>query len=202
MKKSSTIQYRTGKKGDKSWKRAVSVLLGTVLSLGLLAGCQSGNASAGQTENNTGASADSVIIAMDPNSEPEAGFDPAYGWGAGEHVHEPLIQSTLTVTNTDLTIGYDLATDYNVTEDGLTWTVTIRDDVRFTDGEPLTAEDVAFTQGIERYDTFAPFDCRRVSFAYRFGRTGIAESLVYAAFAGKSLSTRFFSSATLLYAKL
>ena len=54
---------------------------------------------------------------------------------AGEHVHEPLIQSTLTVTNTDLTIGYDLATDYSVSEDGLTWTVTIRDDVNFTDGE-------------------------------------------------------------------
>ena len=67
---------------------------------------------------------------------------------------------------------------------------------------PLVAEDVAFSLGIERYDTFAPFDCRRVSFAYRFGRTGIAESLIYAAFAGKSLSTRFFSSATLLYAKL
>ncbi len=127
------------------WKRAVSVLLSAALSLGVLAGCQSGNASAGQTENITGASADSVVIAMDPNSEPEAGFDPAYGWGAGEHVHEPLIQSTLTVTNTDLTIGYDLATDYSVSEDGLTWTVTIRDDVSFTDGEPLTAEDVAFT---------------------------------------------------------
>ena len=54
---------------------------------------------------------DSVVVAMEPTSEPEAGFDPAYGWGAGEHVHEPLIQSTLTVTNTDLTIGYDLATD-------------------------------------------------------------------------------------------
>ena len=86
-----------------------------------------------------------VVVAMDPNSEPAAGFDPAYGWGAGEHVHEPLIQSTLTVTNPDLTIGYDLATDYSVSEDGLTWTVTIRDDVSFMDGEPLTAEDVAFT---------------------------------------------------------
>ena len=86
-----------------------------------------------------------VVVAMDPNSEPAAGFDPAYGWGAGEHVHEPLIQSTLTVTNPDLTIGYDLATDYSVSEDGLTWTVTIRDDVSFTNGEPLTAEDVAFT---------------------------------------------------------
>ena len=23
-----------------------------------------------------------VVVAMDPNSEPAAGFDPAYGWGA------------------------------------------------------------------------------------------------------------------------
>ena len=68
-----------------------------------------------------------------------------YGWGAGEHVHEPLIQSTLLVTNTDLSLGTDLATDYSVSEDGMTWTVTIRDDVSFTDGEPLTASDVAFT---------------------------------------------------------
>ena len=82
---------------------------------------------------------------MGPTSEPEAGFDPAFGWGAGEHVHEPLIQSTLTVTNTDLTIGYDLATDVSVSEDGLTWTVTIRNDAVFTDGEALTASDVAFT---------------------------------------------------------
>lgn len=87
----------------------------------------------------------SVIVAMGPNSEPEAGFDPAYGWGAGEHVHEPLIQSTLTITNPDLSIGYDLATSMETSEDGMLWTVTIRDDVRFTDGEPLTASDVAFT---------------------------------------------------------
>lgn len=98
---------------------------------------------------NTGTAAengkDSVIVVMGPSSEPEAGFDPAYGWGAGEHVHEPLIQSTLTVTKADMTIGYDLATDMNVSDDGMTWTVTIRDDVKFTDGEKLTAEDVAFT---------------------------------------------------------
>ena len=87
----------------------------------------------------------SVTVVMGPTSEPAAGFDPAYGWGAGEHVHEPLIQSTLTVTEPDLTIGYDLATDVEVSGDGMVWTVTIRDDVYFTDGEQLTAEDVAFT---------------------------------------------------------
>ena len=86
-----------------------------------------------------------LTVVLPATSEPAAGFDPAFGWGVGEHVHEPLIQSTLTVTNPDLTIGYDLATDMSVSEDGLTWTVTIRDDVNFTDGEPLTASDVAFT---------------------------------------------------------
>lgn len=101
--------------------------------------------SAVQEADSTTGSKDSVIVVMGPTSEPEAGFDPAYGWGAGEHVHEPLIQSTLTVTTTDLKIGYDLATDMEASEDGLTWTVKIRDDASFTDGEKLTAADVAFT---------------------------------------------------------
>lgn len=98
-----------------------------------------------QEADSTTGSKDSVIVVMGPTSEPEAGFDPAYGWGAGEHVHEPLIQSTLTVTTTDLKIGYDLATDMEASEDGLTWTVKIRDDASFTDGEKLTAADVVFT---------------------------------------------------------
>ena len=101
--------------------------------------------SAVQEADGTTGSKDSVIVVMGPTSEPEAGFDPAYGWGAGEHVHEPLIQSTLTVTTADLKIGYDLATDMEASEDGLTWTVKIRDDASFTDGEKLTAADVAFT---------------------------------------------------------
>ena len=86
-----------------------------------------------------------LTVVLPATSEPAAGFDPAFDWGAGEHVHEPLIQSTLTVTNPDLTIGYDLATAMEVSGDGLIWTVKIRDDVKFTDGEPLTARDVAFT---------------------------------------------------------
>ncbi|MBT9683283.1 ABC transporter substrate-binding protein [Pseudoflavonifractor sp. MCC625] len=126
-----------------SKKSLLSLLLTAALGAGILTGCQ-GTASPSPTPASS-AGKDSVVIAMDTNSEPAAGFDPAFGWGAGEHVHEPLIQSTLTVTKPDLTIGYDLATGYSVSDDGLTWTVTIRDDARFTDGEALTAEDVAFT---------------------------------------------------------
>ena len=133
--------------------KSVSLLLAGVLLLGIFTGCgtkgdsqESALVSESNIQEETGGEESaSVVAAMGPTSEPEAGFDPAFGWGAGEHVHEPLIQSTLTVTNTDLTIGYDLATDVSVSEDGLTWTVTIRNDAVFTDGEALTASDVAFT---------------------------------------------------------
>lgn len=124
-------------------KRWLVLLLCAAMAVSVLTGCGGAGAQAAQEQ--SAAQANTVVVAMGSTSEPEAGFDPAFGWGAGEHVHEPLIQSTLTVTNTDLTIGYDLATGYSVSEDGLTWTVTIRDDAYFTDGEPLTAEDVAFT---------------------------------------------------------
>ena len=133
-------------------KKLLSLLLVAAMTASMAIGCGSKEevastpaASTEETAEQTVEIKDSVIVAMGHGSEPEAGFDPAYGWGAGEHVHEPLIQSTLTVTTTDLEIAYDLATDVSVSEDGMVWTVTIRDDVKFTDGESLTASDVAFT---------------------------------------------------------
>lgn len=136
-------------------KRLFALLCVVTMTAGILAGCSGGSkegpenkqeaGSAEKTDEGTSADQESVVVTMPTTSEPESGFDPAYGWGAGEHVHEPLIQSTLTTTTKDLKIDKDLATDYTVSEDGLTWTVKIRDDVKFTDGEPLTAEDVAFT---------------------------------------------------------
>jgi len=144
-------------------KRIAAFLCAAVIAAAGLAGCggtkapaevqtadvtEGENVTAGASEATAEAAADSVIVTMPTTSEPEAGFNPVYGWGAGEHVHEPLIQSTLTTTTADLKIGKDLATDYSVSEDGLTWTVSIRDDVKFTDGEPLTASDVAFTYNL------------------------------------------------------
>ena len=39
----------------------------------------------------------------------------------------------------------ELATEWSASDDGLTWTMTIVDGATFHDGEPLTAEDVAFS---------------------------------------------------------
>lgn len=92
-----------------------------------------------------GSDADSLVLVLPTGAEPASGFDPIYGWGAGEHVHEPLIQSTLTVTTQSLEIDFDLATKMEVSSDGLLWQVELRQDACFSDGQALTAADVAFT---------------------------------------------------------
>ena len=91
------------------------------------------------------ASDELVVNVYSHTGEPKAGFDPLLGWGCGHMNFEPLIQSTLFKSADDGSMINDLATGYSVSPDGRTWTVNIRDDVKFTDGEKLTAKDVAFT---------------------------------------------------------
>jgi peptide/nickel transport system substrate-binding protein len=132
---------------------ALAAVAGSTLSA--LSGCTTpsgGTGTGAGTDTDTGAPAGSggadptqVIIAMGTGNEPTAGFDPIFGWAAGEHSHEPLIQSTLIATTVNMDFKNDLATDYEVTADGMRWTFTIRGDVKFTDGTALTAADVAFT---------------------------------------------------------
>lgn len=68
-------------------------------------------------------------------------FDPCTGFG---YVGSP-IYSNLVKVNGDDQLENDLATDYTVSDDALTWIFTIRDDVKFTNGDSLKASDVAFT---------------------------------------------------------
>ncbi len=77
--------------------------------------------------------------------EPEFGFDPMHGWGYHDSGTEPLIQSTLLKRDANNSFVNDLATDYSASDDYKTYTVNIRDDVKFTDGSKLTAKDVAFS---------------------------------------------------------
>ncbi|MDO4268740.1 MAG: ABC transporter substrate-binding protein [Eubacteriales bacterium] len=98
-----------------------------------------GSSANGTVTADSAAQKDSVVIAI--GSEPET-LDPTQGWG---HGNSPIVQSTLVKYTADLTFENDLATGYELSPDGLTWTFTIRDDATFTDGEKVTAGDVAFT---------------------------------------------------------
>lgn len=115
-----------------------ALCLAAMLALGVTA-CGGNETTADNSERTD------VVVAMSTGSEPERGFDPIMGWGAGDHVHEPLIQSTLITTDKDMNFVNDLATAYEPSADGLTWTFTIREDVTFTNGDALTAADVAYT---------------------------------------------------------
>lgn len=86
------------------------------------------------------AAKDTLVLAV--GGENAEGYDPILGWGS---YGNPLFHSTLLKRDADLNIVPDLATDWSLSEDRLTWTVTIRDDVKCSDGSSLTAKDVAFT---------------------------------------------------------
>ncbi len=105
------------------------------LSLFLLTGCsQSRDQKANAEKKNQ------LVLAI--SSEPEGGFDPTTGWG---RYGSPLFQSTLLKRDNNLKVVNDLATEYKISSNGLEWTVKIRNDVKFSDGKPLTAADVKYT---------------------------------------------------------
>ena len=120
-------------------QRRFRALMAAALSAVLLCGCGITTEQAGPNSANADAK-QQVIIAI--SEEPEGGFDPTIGWGHGTM---PLIQSTLVKYGQDMQITNDLATAYAISEDGLSWDFTLREDAYFTDGAPLTAADVAFT---------------------------------------------------------
>ncbi len=51
----------------------------------------------------------------------------------------------LTKPGKDLAPAPDLATRWEASADGLTWTFTLRDNVTWSDGQPFSADDVAYT---------------------------------------------------------
>jgi peptide/nickel transport system substrate-binding protein len=83
-----------------------------------------------------------IVLALGDARTVEEGFDPTLGWG---RYGAPLFQSTLLRRDENLQLVNDLATGYTISPDRLVWTVTIRKDAKFSDGKPVTAEDVAYT---------------------------------------------------------
>jgi peptide/nickel transport system substrate-binding protein len=54
----------------------------------------------------------------------------------------------------------EVATSWERSADGLTWTFHLRDDIKWSDGKPLTSEDVAYTfnrTAKEEWSNFSPF---------------------------------------------
>ncbi|WP_429034659.1 ABC transporter substrate-binding protein [Aeromonas media] len=75
-------------------------------------------------------------------SEPTEGFDPLLGWSHGSYL---LLHSPLLKQNADLGWQNVLTQAVTPSKDGKGWLITLKPDLKFSNGAPLTAEDVAFT---------------------------------------------------------
>ena len=120
-------------------KKILAMLLALCLVLSLAACGAKTEAPAAAAPGAASEEKDTVIIAI--GDEPST-LDPTNGWG---HGNTPIMQSTLVYYAADMTFAKDLASDYALSEDGLVWTFKIREDAYFTDGQQVTAKDVAFT---------------------------------------------------------
>lgn len=110
----------------------------TTATLGVTA-CAAG---AGDTDETTsaGTGAFTYVIASDPSSLNPINVGDRWGLTVTNLIYSPLAR-----VEGDGTVRNELAESIEPAEDGLSVTVTLKDGLEWSDGEPLTAEDVVFT---------------------------------------------------------
>ena len=105
-----------------------------------------------------------------PAGTPTSGGTVRIGWGGFPDYRNPgngvlaeayslyeLVYDTPITITSDGDYVPELASEWSVSEDELTWTLTIVDGATFHDGEPVTAEDVAFTINLYQATEDFPF---------------------------------------------
>lgn len=151
------------------WTKVLTV--GAVASLGLVAACgtPAANNPTGNGGTGNGGAIDTAAAALDPDakgpaapiagaksggtltvpySSTPANFDPSDQFYQDTAVifsltHRAL--TTFTLRDGKMVLVPDLATDLGkASEDGLTWTFTLKDGIKYEDGTPVTAKDIVF----------------------------------------------------------
>ncbi len=69
-------------------------------------------------------------------------------WLASAYTISELTYSSMYEFKLDGTLALDLGTEETVSADGLVYTYKIRDGIKFHDGQPMTAADIAFTYNL------------------------------------------------------
>ncbi len=133
-------------------KRSLSILLAAGMALGM-SGCTSQNSQTGTTQSGgistsgqTGGSSSGDTIDLHyALTEELNSLDPNYNYSATS-------MGMITNTNEGLykylpdgTIGPGLASEIDISEDGCTYTFTIRDDAYWSNGDPVTANDFYYS---------------------------------------------------------
>jgi peptide/nickel transport system substrate-binding protein len=120
-------------------------LLLLLLVIGLLvAGLASGLGSALAADPSASPAADKVVLHVGWTNDPD-NLNPFIGAETSSYEIWLLNYDFLTGYSLDLKPTPDLATSWETSPDGKIWTFHLREGVKWQDGEPFTAADVAFT---------------------------------------------------------
>ena len=77
-------------------------------------------------------------------------LNPLFATTNSERVLSKLMFSTLTTIDYSGHVGLGLAKSVTPDSDGKVWTVTLKDDLKWSDGEPITLDDVMYTIEVAR----------------------------------------------------
>jgi peptide/nickel transport system substrate-binding protein len=88
--------------------------------------------------------ADGGTVILGLQGDPERMVSNIWPMASAITIHD-LLYSALVKANAEMIFEPDVAESWEYSDDGRTITFKLRDDVVFHDGEPLTAQDVAFT---------------------------------------------------------
>ncbi|SHN43114.1 ABC transporter substrate-binding protein [Cryptosporangium aurantiacum] len=114
----------------KRFKAQFGVAAATVLALGSLAACNGGGGGSSSQS-----ATDTVTVALNADAAP-TGYDPLL-YAQGQFTFFSAMYDALFVTDKDGKAQPELVTEFSNSKDNLTTTLTLRDDVTFTDGKKL-----------------------------------------------------------------
>lgn len=145
-----TIQMR----GKKMKKKASFLYVGIVLLLSLLlVACNTGELPSGDAGESDEVNVDGGNLIIGSTAAPTL-FNPFYSTDTSSMAIEGFIFSTLIVVDREFNPEGDLAKDWDVSDDGMTYTFYLHEDVKWHDGEDLTADDVVFTYNIPIHEDY------------------------------------------------
>jgi peptide/nickel transport system substrate-binding protein len=126
----------------KNWKKSFTAL--AIIGLGMVMTACSSSATQDSSASNTTQSADketfTYAISGDPTSTNPINTSDRWGLTVTNMIYSPLV-----IVEADGTTQNALADSVEPAEDGLSLTVHLKQDVKWSDGEPFTADDVVFT---------------------------------------------------------
>lgn len=138
-------------------KTTWQMLLSLVLVVCMLAACGTNNSGTSNTGNNSGTTnnqtsdtgdtgstdADTTTLRIGLHGD-TGGFDPQTGTsGTPQYVIKPTYRGLFSVAG-DGSLKNEICESYTVSDDGLVYTFTLRDDAKWSDGVPVTAADFVY----------------------------------------------------------